>query len=338
MSTDLQRRMSAQAQGLGDPTPNVTDLLRRMQPELARALPRHLSSDRMARLALTEIRRNPKLARASAESLLGALMYAAQLGLEPGPLGHVYLTPRTIGGSLEVVFVVGYRGYVELAYRSERVRSIQARVVWQGEAFRYEAGDAETIEHTPDLDVPERKPAEFRAAYAIAQLTTGGTLREVLGVRQINRAKGASVSGNKGPWATDYESMARKTAIRRLSAVLPQSPELAAALALDETLAPPFQGRMVPLEEVEPRPVEPQPEPQPAPASERDPRIEHMTDAWEALPPADRSDLAQLLVDAGVAGKVSTATPALIVEQFSDCPTTPEGLKRLRDHLAEATK
>ncbi|NKV63713.1 hypothetical protein GS924_06770 [Rhodococcus hoagii] len=59
-----------------------------MKPELQRALPKHMDPDRMARIALTVLRQTPKLNECKPESFLGALMTAAQVGLEPGPLGE----------------------------------------------------------------------------------------------------------------------------------------------------------------------------------------------------------------------------------------------------------
>ncbi|MDK4605734.1 recombinase RecT, partial [Kingella kingae] len=58
------------------------------------ALPKHLTADRLARIATTEIRRVPALGTCSPESFLGAIMQCGQLGLEPSNgLGQAYLIP-----------------------------------------------------------------------------------------------------------------------------------------------------------------------------------------------------------------------------------------------------
>lgn len=72
----------------------VRQLLERMKPEIAKALPSHMSAERLARIVYTEIRRNPELMECERTSLLGAVMLSAQLGLEQGPLGHCYLVPH----------------------------------------------------------------------------------------------------------------------------------------------------------------------------------------------------------------------------------------------------
>src|SRR5690606_29461645 len=65
----------------------------RVKAEIARALPRHVDPDRLMRVALTVIRQNPELRECTVPSLLAAVMQCAQLGLEPGVLGHAYLVP-----------------------------------------------------------------------------------------------------------------------------------------------------------------------------------------------------------------------------------------------------
>jgi recombination protein RecT len=87
----------------------IQNLLTQMTPEIQKALPKHVSAERMARIAFTEIRKNPKLLDCSQASLLGAIMTSAQLGLEPGPTGQCYLIPyyNKKHGSFECQFQLG---------------------------------------------------------------------------------------------------------------------------------------------------------------------------------------------------------------------------------------
>ena len=61
---------------------NVREFLKRLQPQLAIALPKHLTPDRMARIALTAMLKNPRLFDCDPASLAGSLLVAAQMGLE----------------------------------------------------------------------------------------------------------------------------------------------------------------------------------------------------------------------------------------------------------------
>ena len=71
----------------------VFDLIQSSKEQFAMALPKHISTDRFTRVALTAVRQNPKLQECSVPSLLGVFMTLAQLGLEPGVLGQAYILP-----------------------------------------------------------------------------------------------------------------------------------------------------------------------------------------------------------------------------------------------------
>lgn len=207
----------------------ILDLLDRQKPELAKVLPASITPERFARIALTELRRNPKLYDCSPESLLGALMVTAQLGLEPGPLGHVYLVPF----KRDVTLILGYKGMVELAYRSGLVRDVTTGVVYDGDAFEWREGTRPFLDHTPAGPPGER---EWTHAYAVARLKTGGTVFRVIFPADVEQARTRSANADSpsSPWVTDFYAMVRKTAVRRLSPMLPQSPAFAHALAADE--------------------------------------------------------------------------------------------------------
>lgn len=74
-------------------------------------------------------------------SFIAALMNAAQLGLEPNtPLGQAFLIPYKNKGNLECQFQLGYRGMIDLAYRNERMQSIEFHTVYENDVFEYELG------------------------------------------------------------------------------------------------------------------------------------------------------------------------------------------------------
>ncbi len=187
-------------------------------------------AERFARTVATEYRRTPKLYECSPESALGAMMLAAQLGLEPGPLGHVYLVP--FKGAVE--FIVGYKGFIDLAYRSGQVKDVSAALVHDGDSFAFREGTRPFLDHTPSGPAGER---EVTDGYAVARLKNGGTVFVVLYPEDFDKAKARSASGSKGsgPWVTDLKAMQRKTCVRRLAPFLPSSPVLAQALGVDQT-------------------------------------------------------------------------------------------------------
>lgn len=216
---------------------SLMKMIERMKPEIAKAIPKHMTADRMARVATTLVRQNPALLAASPESFLGALMTCAQLGLEPGPLGHVYLTGpfrNKNTGKKEIVLIVGYKGLIDLAMRSGQVESIIAREVYSNDEFSFEYGLNDHLAHRPKLNVDR---GEIVAFYAIARLK-GGTdpLFLVLDKADVDKFRGRAKASDKGPWVTDYDAMGKKTTVRRLSTFLPMSIEFAQAVAQDDTV------------------------------------------------------------------------------------------------------
>ena len=207
----------------------VRDLIVAKRDQIAGLLPGHLDAGRLARLALISIRQTPKLQDCTPESLLGAILQAAQLGLEPdGTLGQAYLVPYKTNATLQI----GYRGMIELARRSGKVRRIAARVVYDGDHLEYETGLEDRLVHRPNLK--RKADAEVIAVYAVAELEDGAKVFDVLTKDEIERARSASRNRSGEIWSKYYDEMARKTAVRRLFKYLPVSVELSRALALDE--------------------------------------------------------------------------------------------------------
>ena len=205
----------------------IRDLLEKAKPKLAEVLPRHLTPDRLIRIACAATSRNRQLLACTPQSLLLAVMNAAQLGLEAGsPLGSAYLVPY--GDTCQLI--VGYRGLIELARRSGEISMIEAHIVHENDAFTCRFGMEPVLEHEPCWTGDS---GDVLAAYAVAKLTDGSTQVEVMTRTQIDAIKNRSRAGRSGPWVTDYEEMARKTVVRRLCKYLPLSVEMSNALDMD---------------------------------------------------------------------------------------------------------
>lgn len=213
-----------------------------MKNQLAAALPRHMTADRMIRIVTTEIRKNPELAGCNQQSFIGSVVQCSQLGLEPGnALGHAYLLPFNKNkknpqtGKWEVVskdvqLIIGYRGMIDLARRSGQIVSISARTVRDGDNFHFEYGLNESLTHIPG----ENEDSPVTHVYAVAKLKDGGIQFEVMTKKQIEKVREKSKAGDSGPWKDHWEEMAKKTVIRRLFKYLPVSIEMQRAVILDE--------------------------------------------------------------------------------------------------------
>jgi len=211
--------------------PELVVLLKKATSGIAQALPKHLSADRMCRIALTALRTTPNLLQCSPASFLGSVIQASQLGLEVNtPLGYAYLIPY--GKVCQLL--IGYQGMLELARRSGRTKAVYAFPVYDGDKFSYTLGLNPTLEHEPAGITHD--PKRLTHAYAVAKLLDGEPVFTVLTRDDIEAARSRSRAKNNGPWVTDYEAMAVKTAVRRLFKWLPKSAEMAVAVAVDESI------------------------------------------------------------------------------------------------------
>ncbi len=211
---------------------SVMGLLEQMKGEIARCLPKHLTPERMARIAMTELRKTPKLQECDPLSFIAAIMQASQLGLEPGILGSCYLIPfnNNQTGKVECTFMPGYRGFLDLARRSGQIVSLVSRAVYSNDEFSYEFGLKEDLTHKPAMN----DRGELVAVYAVAILKDGGHQFDVMSKKDVDIIKNQSKSKNNGPWVTHYEEMAKKTVLRKLFKWLPCSVEMQKAVSLDE--------------------------------------------------------------------------------------------------------
>lgn len=216
--------MSSIIKWLGDP---------KTKQQMAVALPKHIGADRMIRLALTALRTNPALLECEPVSVMGSIIIATQMGLEPNtPLGHSYLVPynNKKRGTKEAQMILGYKGMIELARRSGQIKSIAARVVRDGDEFEYEYGINDQLVHkaTGDEDAPTTH------IYAVAHLAGGGYQFEVMTRKMVEKIRQKSPGRDSTFWTGYWEEMAKKTCVRRLFKWLPISIEMQSAVAADE--------------------------------------------------------------------------------------------------------
>lgn len=267
-TTELKGALAAKAQvpmeqKAADPAANVKSWIERLSPEMAKALPKHLTVDRCCRVVLTAIRINPKLLECTIPSMMAAIMKSAQLGLEVGVLNQAYLVPfkkniKTATGwkaEMECQLIIGYEGYIDLFYRSGKVQTVYASEVYARDEFSYEYGLTETLKHIPTKE-KDRGPITHFYAYVRMD---GGAYRFMVWPKERVDSHAAqhskSWNDDKGPWRTNYAAMGMKTMIRQLQKWIPKSVELRAGIEADESVqSNPFEAStdFVPFTEVPP--------------------------------------------------------------------------------------
>jgi recombination protein RecT len=218
---------------------DIREVILAQKQEIARALPRHMSADRMIRVMLTAVNTTPKLLLCSRDSLLSALMKCSQYGLEPDGR-HAHLIPYKKGNDYECQLIFDYKGLVNLVRRSGDVSDIHCDVVYEKDHFEYGFGTNGCLNHTPNLKEQDR--GEITCAYSFVKLKDGSTSFEVMPWWEIEKIKENSQgyqAFDKGftksnPWDSNWAEMAKKTVFRRHSKWLPLSFEISEAIHMDD--------------------------------------------------------------------------------------------------------
>ena len=214
MENKIQKQATAITNNGGEKKTMQT-YIKAMEGEIKKALPSVITPERFTRMVLSAISTNPKLGSCTPSSFLGAMMSAAQLGLEPNtPLGQAYILPYSNKGTLEAQFQLGYKGLIDLAYRSGEVELVQAHIVYANDKFECEFGLTPKLTHVP-ADKDRGEPIKV---YAMFKTKSGGYGFEVMSMNDVrthaekySKAYGSSYS----PWATNFEEMAKKTVLKK---------------------------------------------------------------------------------------------------------------------------
>lgn len=250
---------------------DLRDLLISYQSSIADVLPKHLTPERMIKLACIAAGRSKGLLKCTQASIIESVMKSAELGLDcSGTLGEAYLIPYKD----QCQFIVGYQGLIKLARNSGEIVNLNAVVVHKNDTFRVRLGTDSKIEHEPCYDGDR---GEMVAVYAVANFRDGGHQFDVMTKADVDAIRRRSKASGSGPWVTDYHEMARKTVVRRLCKYLPKSQELQKAMESDAEfdLDDPNEVRVVRSSEVSATASlaqklsasqeEPKPEPDPEP-------------------------------------------------------------------------
>lgn len=233
-------------------------LLLSMQDKISKALPSVLTPERYTRMVMTALSTNPDLQKCTPESFLGAVMQAAQLGLEPNtPLGQAWLIPYKNKGRLECQFQIGYQGLIDLAYRSGEISIIDAQTVCENDFFEYEYGLTPKLKFKPAM----KDRGEVIAYYAMFKTKSEGYNFLVTSKEDIEKFAARysqSYNSSYSPWKRDFDEMAKKTALKKALKYAPKKSEFARALSVDETIKTDIVENMADLpDETEPIDITP---------------------------------------------------------------------------------
>lgn len=217
--------------------------------QLLSLLPGPEAVRRFQRVTVQALVKNPDLLDCTPDSVVQAVMEAASMGLEPtGSVGGAHLVPFSVNTAPKgkppkwekrAQLIPDYRGVVRLVTRPRSdgkpsdVLSVEARAVKEGDQFAYTLGTDARVEHVPSLDAA-RSSKPTTHVYAIARLRSGGTMADVEDHAGIERVRKHGKEKAFSPWDSDWDEMAKKTIVKRLSKMLPVEPDVRAILARED--------------------------------------------------------------------------------------------------------
>lgn len=231
------------------PEDKMKKYVQSMSGEIAKALPSVMTPERFTRIVLSTLSSNPKLAQCTPNSFLASMMTAAQLGVEPNtPLGQAYLIPYRNHGTMECQFQIGYKGLIDLAYRSGEVTLVQAHEVCENDDFTYSFGLNPDLHHIPATG----DRGEVTHYYAVWKGKNGGFGFEVMSREDVEKhGKRFSKSYNNSPWQTNFDEMAKKTVLKKALKYAPMKTDFVTAVVSDETIKHDLSPEMWSVESVQ---------------------------------------------------------------------------------------
>jgi recombination protein RecT len=219
--------MNAPATRENSPVAAFSNFMDKLKPQLALALPKHLTADRMARLALTAFSTNLNLQGCDPKSIAASIMTAGQLGLEPGVNGQGYLIPY----KTTCTFVPGWKGLVDLVARSGR-GTVYTGVIFRDQQYTFTDGARRdlVIHNETDLDAPE----DITHAFAIGWVKDASMpIIELWSVEKIKKHRDKyNKVGGKHYSFRDWEMYCRKIPLLQVLKYMPASIEVANAIAV----------------------------------------------------------------------------------------------------------
>lgn len=241
-----------------NPTKSMQAYVKSMEGEIAKALPSVITPERFTRMVLSAISTNPKLAECTPKSFLGAMMVAAQLGVEPNSgLGQAYILPFRNHGVMEAQFQLGYKGLLDLAYRSGEVTIVQAHAVYENDTFEYELGLDPKLIHKPAT----ANRGKAVAYYAMFKTKSGGYGFEVMSREDVEshaRKYSRSYSSATSPWQSDFDGMAKKTVLKQALKYAPLKSDFVRGVVQDGSIKTEIAADMseIPSEAIEVEAIE----------------------------------------------------------------------------------
>lgn len=194
-----------------------------------------LTPEKFCSIVENSVRRIPKLLQCNPASLFGAILTAAELGLEPNtPNQYSFIIPY----GNEANFQIGYHGIIKMLMDTGLVTHVTAELVHEKDNFKV-VWDTEAHEKRIEIFEPVTFGDKGKriGCFAVIHLSTGGKVVQILDTNDIELLKKKSKSPQTYAETNDPMGwMWKKAAIRQAGKLVKGSRKLDKALAFDAAL------------------------------------------------------------------------------------------------------
>lgn len=224
----------ARSQQAAQVTPQqaIKHSLDRYRPVFSKLLePTGINEETFAAQIANACRATPKLWTCAPETVLGAALRCAQLGLAPNdPRNLAWIIPY----GKEAQFQLGYGGVMELARRAMPGLRFDGRPVYPNDDFDLDYGAAQQMTHRPAVVKQMDRGGEAYAWYVRAIFPDGQEQVHLLDREGVEYHRKFSKQKSGGMWSDSYDAAALKSVVMDMKRWLPSSAQLVAGLASDE--------------------------------------------------------------------------------------------------------
>lgn len=179
----------------------------------------------------------PDLWKCEPESVLGAALKAAQLGLAPNDArNQCWILPYrdNRSGRTNAQFQLGYGGVMELARRAVPGLRFDGRAVYPNDEFDIDFGADQPLTHRPAVVKGQQRGGDAFAWYVKATFPDGSVQVHVLDRDGVEYHRSFSKQKDGQMWSKSYDAAALKSVVHDMRRWLPSSTQLTAAFASDE--------------------------------------------------------------------------------------------------------
>ena len=219
----------------------MKQIMIKMKNDIESRLLSNVDFDKFLNKAINIFNSNENFKHCEIMTFINAMVKCASLNLEHNSvLGQAYLVPVKFGEDCKVEFQIGYKGMIELAYRSGKVKSLYANKVKSNDEFYIDYGLEQKLVHRPCLIGDRGDVIGYYAVYHLDSM--GSSFVFMTRDEVLSHSKKYSKSFGIDLWESEFDAMAKKTVIKKLLKYAPLSIDLQKSVLLDESIKTNLQG------------------------------------------------------------------------------------------------